>query len=448
MEYDIIIIGAGPAGYVAAIRAGQIGLRTAIIEKENVGGMCLNWGCIPTKSIIESAKVFDKIKNSAEFGIDGIDVSKLSFNWEKTKKRSFGITKKLTAGVKYLLKKNGVEVITGVAKIKSESSILIDNKEYLAKNIIIATGSYPAPVSEKLKDAPVQNLDKLFEIDLIPENIVIYGKGIHAVELSQFFKLIGKSVTIISEEKDFLPKIDEHLITFILKKLKDDGIKLIIGKQIDSYKAGIISVGDEKIKCDKIINCSFRNAIIPESDKTIELTKRGFIKVSNDFETSLKGIYAIGDVTGKSFLAHIASAQGIFVINKIKGIKKGFNQVNYPFNFYTVPEISQIGLTEQDLIAEKVDYKISEFPLSANGKALIEGNTEGSLRILSEKVYGQVLGVQIIAAHATDMISEAAAYMQIEGTVYDVANTIHAHPTVSEIFMEAGFEAVDKAIHK
>lgn len=448
MEYDIIIIGAGPAGYVAAIRAGQVGLKTAIIEKENVGGMCLNWGCIPTKSIIESAKVFDKIKRSSEFGIDGIDTNKLSFNWKKAKTRSTTISKKLTAGIKYLLKKNGVEVIAGTARILDNGSIKVGDNTFTAKNIIIATGSYPAPVSENLKNADVLQLDKLIELDEIPENIVIAGKGIHAVELAQFFRLIGKTVTIISEDENFMPKIDDYLKSFIFKKLKDDGIRLITGKLIDKFEKGNIFIDDEKITCDKIINCSFRKAVTPLSESKIDLTASGFIKINEYFETSAKNIYAIGDVTGKSFLAHMASAQGIFVVNKIKGIKKEFSFSNYPMNFYTSPEIAQLGLTEQELKAEKVDYKVSEFPLSANGKALIEGNTEGFVRILSDKIYGQVLGVQIVAVHATDMISEASALMQIEGTVYDVANTIHAHPTISEIFMEAGFEAVDKAIHK
>ena len=448
MEYDIVIIGAGPAGYVAAIRAGQVGLKTAIIEKENVGGMCLNWGCIPTKAIIESAKKFDKIKNAVDFGIDGVDEFALVFNWAKVKDRSTKITKKLTAGVNYLLKKNGVEIITGEAKISADNTVVIDNRSFKAKNILIATGSKPAKIDTKLDGSPIQCVKHLFQMEEIPNDIVVFGKGVHAIEFAQFFRLIGKTVTLISEDKDFLPYIDEHLQSFILKKLKSDGIELLIGETIDKFKNGHLLIGDKKIKCDKIINCSYRIPIVPVCDSKLELDDNGFIKVDENFETSQKGVYAVGDVNGKSMFAHVASAEGIWLINHLKGITEEFSFANYPINFYTTPEISQIGLTEQQLKDQGVDFKISDFPLSANGKALIEGNTEGYTRILSENKYGQVLGVQIVAAHATDMISEAAAFMRIEGTVYDVAQTIHAHPTVSEVFMEAGFEAVDKAIHK
>ena len=196
-----------------------------------------------------------------------------------------------------------------------------------------------------------------------------------------------------------------------------------------------------------MVNVNSRKAIIPESEVPLELTERGFIKTSNTFETSIKGVYAIGDVSGKSFVAHVASAQGIYIINTIKGIKSNFDSTTYPINMYTVPEIAQIGMTEQYIKSVGIDYKISEFPLSVNGKAMIEGNTEGFLRMLSDKKYGQILGIQIVAANATDMIAEAGAFMNVEASVYDVAKTIHAHPTVSEIYSEAGFAAFDKAIH-
>ena len=196
-----------------------------------------------------------------------------------------------------------------------------------------------------------------------------------------------------------------------------------------------------------LLNINSRKAIIPESDTPLELTERGFIKTSDQFETSIKGVYAIGDVTGKSFVAHVASAQGIYIINSIKGIKSNFDSTTYPLNMYTVPEIAQIGMTEQYIKEVGIDYKVTEYPLSANGKAMIEGNTEGFIRMLSDKKYGQILGIQIVAANATDMIAEAGAFMNVEATVYDVAKTIHAHPTVSEIYMEAGFEAFEDTIH-
>jgi dihydrolipoamide dehydrogenase len=449
MDYDVIIIGAGPAGYVAAIRAGQVGLKTAIIEKQYIGGMCLNWGCIPTKAIIESAKKFDASKHLSEFGVDGIDVSKLTFNWEKAKARSTGITKKLSAGVKYLLKKNGVEIITGTAKINADNSVTIDEKKISAKNIIIATGSRPHAFDKILANAPIIEMENLFTLETIPENIVITGNQVSAIEMAQFFMLIGKKVSLVTNSKTFMMDTDEFLISYIVKKLKSQGIEIYQDALVGKFENGELSItGDKKIKCDLLVNCNSRKAIIPESETDIVLTERGFVQTSDDFETNLKGVYAIGDITGKSFVAHVASAHGVHVINTIKGIKSDFSKRIYPINMYTVPEVAQIGKTEAEIKAEAIEYKITEFPLSANGKAMIEGNTEGFIRMLSDKKYGQVLGVQIVATNATDMIAEAAAFMEIEGTVYDVAQIIHAHPTVSEVYMEAGFDAFEHAIHK
>ena len=448
MEYDLIIIGAGPAGYVAAIRAGQVGLKTALVEKQYIGGMCLNWGCISTKVLLESAKMFDKIKHADEFGIDGIFEHNISFNWEKVKDRSRGISGKLTAGVSYLLKKNGVKIYTGNAKIGEDHAVYIDDIMISAKSIIIATGSKPKAMSKVLANAPIVEIEKLFSLEVIPKNIVVTGNHISSVELAQFFKLIGKKVTLVANSNSFMMGLDNYLVSYITEKLKSEEIDLVLNAFPDKYENGNLYIGKTKIECDLIVNCNSRKPIIPECEIPLELTEWGFIKTSTSFETNIKGIFAIGDVSGKSFLAHLASAQGIHVINYLKGIKVNFDSTIFPINMYTFPEISQIGMTEQHIKEIGIEYKVTEFPLSSNGKAMIEGNTEGFLRMLSDKKYGQVLGVQIVAANATDMIAEANAFMTVEGSIYDIAKTIHAHPTLSEIFMEAGFEAIDKAIHK
>ena len=448
MDYDLIIIGAGPAGYVAAIRAGQLGLKTAIVEKQYIGGMCLNWGCIPSKAILESAKVFEKTKTLSEFGIDGIDLENLSFNWDTVKKRSKKITKKLTAGINFLLKKNGVEVINGTAKIGADKSVYVDGKKITAENIIVATGSKPKKLDNKLEDAPTVEMEKLFDLKEIPENVVVTGNHVSAVEMAQFFKMIGKKVTLVANSDYFLHGIDQFLIDYITKNIASNGIDLITDSFPSKYSEGKVTVGDKKIKCDLLLNCNSRKAVIPESETPLELTDRGFIKTDKDFKTNISGVYVIGDASGKSFVAHMASAQGIHIVNKIKGVKSNFDYSSYPINMYTSPEVSQIGLTEEMIKEEGYEYKINEFPLSANAKALIEGSSEGFIRMLSDKKYGQVLGVQIVAKHATDMIAEAGAYLRMEGSIYDVANTIHAHPTVSEIYFEVGFDAFDKAIHK
>lgn len=447
MEYDVIIIGSGPAGYVAAIRAGQVGLKTAIIEKSFIGGMCLNWGCIPSKAIIESAKYYDRLRMADEFGVEGINQKKLSFNWEKAKNRALDIAKKLTEGVVYLLKKNGVDIIRGEAKITSKNSVTVDNRSIDAKNIIIATGSYPNELEFDIPKDNLLEMEHLYDEKELPSSVAIVGMGGVAVEMAQFFKMIGKEVTLVTPTKSLLPIADKYLDNYIFDKLQKDGVNILVEKNIKEYKNGKLYAGEHEIKCEKVLNASIRGAVLPPSDIDIALDY-GYIKTDENLKTTYENIYAVGDVNGKSFLAHVGSAQGLYVINKIKGIKGAIDLHNYPINIYTNPEMAQIGLTEQELQSENIPYKVSEFPLSANGKALIEGYEDGSVRMLSEKRYGEVLGVQIIAPHATDMIAEAAAFMQIEGTVYDVAKLIHAHPTISEVFMEAGFDAVDKAIHK
>lgn len=447
MEYDVIIIGSGPGGYVAAIRAGQVGLKTALIEKKDIGGMCLNWGCIPSKAVIESAKYFERLKKAEEFGIDGVDLKKVKFNWDKAKKRAINISKKMTGGIEYLLVKNEIDVIKGEAKITSQNTVSVMNRSISAKNIIIATGSYPNDLGVEINEDQLMSLERLYNEPELPESVAVVGQGAVAVEMAQFFSMINKKVTLVSPSETLIPFADQFLNDYIFNRLKKDRVEIIIEANIKGYKEGKLLLQDKEVEAEKVLNASMRGGVLPASDINIELDN-GYISTDEQLKTNYDNIYAIGDVNGKSFLAHASSAQGLFAVNNIKGIKGDMNLHNYPLNIYTNPEIAQIGLTEEELQSENIKYKISEFPLSANGKALIEGYKDGNVRILSEKKYGEVLGVQIIAPHATDMIAEAAAFMQIESTVYDVSRSIHAHPTVSEIFMEAGFDAMDQAIHK
>jgi len=450
--YDLVIIGSGPAGYVAAIRAGQLGLKTAIIEKNLIGGMCLNWGCIPSKAIMESAKLYQRIlKDSSRFGIDGVDKNAIAFNWSKAIKRSDGIVKKLPTGVSFLLKKNAIDVIEGEAKIITANSISVNNRIVECKNIMIATGSKSPAISSKIEGLVIEAIE-LFKERELPENFVITGETPVAVELAQVFSMIGKKVTLLVPGKSILPYADNYVVEQILSILKKERIKVIFDAALVTtdgiYSDGKLKIGGEEIACDIILNGSRRKAIVPQSEIDIAKDENDYIAVDENMQTNVPGIFAVGDVNGLSYYAHIGSAEGMHVVNFIKGIKQKFELKKYPMNMYTMPEAAQIGLTEDEIVAAGYDYKVSDFPMSANGKALTEGNLEGSVRILSDKKYGEVLGVQIIAPHATDMIAEASAYMEMEATVYDIAQTVHAHPTVSEVFMEAGFEAVDKAIHK
>jgi dihydrolipoamide dehydrogenase len=458
MDYDLVIIGAGPGGYVAAIRAGQTGLKTAIIEKSSIGGMCLNWGCIPTKALLESAKRLQAVKKAGDFGVEGFDPKQLTLNWRKAVKRAERIVKRLTKGVQFLLKKNGVEVITGTAAINADKSVSVGNVLYPAKNIIIATGSKPSPLPGSIPAGVLVEVEDLLKLEELPENPVVLGNGPHAVELVQFFNLAGKKVTLVTQEMVLMPQVDPYLREFAGKILKKSKIDAVMSAVVKGYENGelLLEIKSDKegkvekrILCDKVINASVRRAVVPESALKLDM-ENGFVKVSEQLETSAKGIYAVGDVNGRSIFAHAASAQGLFAVNRINGIAQDslFAAEKFPVNIYTHPEMAQAGLTEPQVQQLNSQYKVSEFPLTANGKALTEGETEGFIRMLSDKKYGEVLGVQIISPHATDMIAEASLLMQMEGTVHDVAHTIHAHPTVSEIFMEAGFDAFDQAIHK
>lgn len=454
MDYDLIIIGSGPGGYVAAIRAGQVGLKTALIEKSAIGGMCLNWGCIPTKALLESAGRLEVVKNAASFGVTGIDEKKLSFNWQTAVKRSGGIVRRLTRGIEFLLKKNGVEVIMSAASINADKSVTVENRLLTAKNIIIATGSKPAALPPSIPANVKIEVDELLKLEQLPDPVVVWGGGPHAVELAQFFKIIGKTVVLLAEEEVLIPQADPFLSDYVLKMLKKSKIEVVLSAKIKGFEKGEILVesGAEKMKrvaCDKLVNAATRVAVPLVS--AVEFSQEnGFLRVNNDLQTAVENIYAVGDVNGMCMFAHAASAEGHHVVNVISGIRDegAFMVERFPINIYTHPEMAQVGLTEPQVREANTEYKVSEFPLTANGKALIQGETEGLIRMLSDKKYGEVLGVQVIAPHATDMIAEAAVIMQLEGTIYDVARTIHAHPTISEIFVEAGFDAFDQPIHK
>lgn len=433
MIYDLIIIGSGPAGYVAAIKAGQRGLKTLVIDKKYVGGMCLNWGCIPTKSILESAKMLQKVRSAADFGISGIDTATLSFDWQQAVKRTQQIVSKLSRGIEFLWKKNGVEFLKAEAKILSPTQVEADKRVFETKNILIATGSRPAPRQDFVE---ALNLEELYSLESLPEKPLLVGRGANLVELAQFFNMIGKEPIILADELPLMPSLDSYLESFIQKKLKKDKIPLIPIAEA-TIKDKSIVFKDKEYPFDMAINVSFRDAVLPETVPDITLEK-GFIKTDRFHQSSIPGIYAAGDVNGKSYLAHAASAQALEVIDTIMKVELPREDRSYPLNIYSEPEMAQIGMTEEQIKAAGIDYKVNQYSLNANGKALAEGTSEGFIRILYETKYHEVLGVQMVSEHATDLISEAGILMELEGTTFDLARTIHAHPTVAEVYMDAG----------
>lgn len=433
MVYDLIIIGSGPAGYVGAIKAGQRGLKTLVIDKKYVGGMCLNWGCIPTKSLLESAKMLQKVKSAAEFGITGINPQELAFDWQQAVKRTFQIVSKLSRGIEFLWKKNGVEFLMAEAKILSPTQVEADKRIFETKSILIATGSRPAPRPDFHN---ALSLEELYSLDRLPEKPLLVGRGANLVELAQFFRMIGKEPIILADELPLMPSLDVYLENFIHKKLKKDKIPLIPIREAIIKDKHII-YKEKEYPFDRAINISFRTAVLPEIKPDIAM-EGDFIKTDINHQCSIPGIYAAGDVNGKSYLAHVASAQALEVIDTIMKVQLPVVERTYPLNIYSEPEMAQIGITEAQIKAKGIEYRVNQYSLSANGKALAEGTADGFIRILYETKYNEVLGVQIVAANATDLISEAGILMELEGTTFDLARTIHAHPTVAEIYMDAG----------
>lgn len=445
--FDLIIIGGGPAGYVAAIRAGQLGMKVAVVEKNKLGGMCLNWGCMPSKTFIETAKLFDRLSKAASFGIDGIDKKALGINWKKTVARKDRIVTRLVKGVEFLMKKNNVQVITGLAKIVGDNKVVVEDSEYETKKILISTGSRPERKHyPNLPDEKLVEIDDFFSRDEIPDSFLIDGGRINACEIAHMLRMSGKKVTMVTNEDGLVPFLDKSLREFIIDKFKKNKINVITNAEITKDGVDGVFVGEEFIECAYVINARHRNPVLPEMEGLELELEDGHLRVNEFMQTSSPNIYAAGDCAGQYF-AQIASAMGSAAVNHMNDIKEPLDFGKIPINMYTDPEIASVGMTEDELIEKGIEYKVGNFPLSVNGKAMIEGQTEGFVKILTETKYGEVMGVHIVAAQATDMIAEAVMAIKLESTIEDVARVVHAHPTISETFMEASFIAGDRPVH-
>lgn len=450
-QYDIVVLGAGPGGYVAAIKASQLGAKTAIVEKNALGGVCLNWGCIPTKTLLKSAKVYHYIKNASLFGIDIDDDNKISVNWPNMIKRKNNVVKKLTGGVKVLLDKNGVDTYIGEGKVIDKNTIEVNGEKIQTKNLIIATGSRPfippiKGIEKGLEEGFVLTSKGILDLEELPKKLVIVGGGIIGVEFASLFSELECDVTILEKAPNILINIDADIRKIMLKKLTKQGIKIHtnadvfeINNKTVSYK---INGNAEKVKADKVlISIGTRPNIDSVAHLGLELD-RSAIKTNERLETNIKGVYAIGDVNGKHMLAHVASYEGIVAVENILGKDVKIDYTKVPSGIYTSPEIASVGLTEEEAKAKGIDVKIGQFPLGANGKALAEGESEGFVKVIADKKYGEILGVHIISTNATDMIGELVVTMNLEGTIYDIANSIHPHPSFSEAIMEADRKSV------
>jgi dihydrolipoamide dehydrogenase len=444
--YDVIIIGAGPGGYVAAIKGAQLGLKVAIVEKEELGGICLNHGCIPTKTLLKSAKVYKEILKAASFGIN-LDKSSVTVDWQKMLKRKGLAVKKLTTGVGMLLKKNKVDIINGFAEVLSPTEVKVD-KIYNTKNIIIATGAHAfipniKGVNEGIKSGDIVTYKELLTIDAVPNNLTIVGGGVIGIEFATLFSSLGSKVTII--EKDvILQNVDIELRETYRKILKKNKVKLLENTELLEVRNKKAIVNDLSIEFDTLLMSIGTKPNMRGLEKlNLDTYKLGVV-TNNEMRTNINNIFAIGDVNGKINLAHVASAEGIVAVENIAGKNKVMDYTKVPNGVYGFPEIASVGLTEQELDG---DYKISKFPLAANGRSLSEGDTEGYIKVITDKEYGELIGVHIIASNATELVSEAVVTMELEGTVFELAKSIHPHPTISEVIMEVAQGAIDKPIH-
>ena len=459
-NYDIVILGSGPGGYVTAIRASQLGFKTAIVEKESLGGICLNWGCIPTKALLKSAEVFEYLNHAENYGLE---VENFSKNFEKVINRSRNVANTRSKGVNFLMKKNKIKVYTGFGKVNNDKTINIKNENeentINAKHIIIATGARSREIeSLKRVENKIIGYREAMTLKEQPKEMVIVGSGAIGVEFAYFYNTMGTNVTLIEYEKNIAPIEDKDISKELEKILKKAGLNVltsskVVGSKVVGKKVEITVESDNKeiiINADVVLSAvgiksNIENIGIEEVGIEIENDK---IKVDSFYNTNIENIYAIGDVVLGPALAHVASAEGITCVEKIKGLNPNpIDYNNIPGCTYCKPEIASVGYTEERAISEGYDIKVGKFPFSASGKAQSSGQPEGFVKVIFDSKYGEWLGCHMIGSNVTEMIAEAVVGRKLETTGHEVLKSIHPHPTLSEAVMEAVAEAYDEVIH-
>ena len=459
MDYDITVIGAGPGGYVAAITAAQFDKRVCIIERDEVGGVCLSEGCIPTKTLIKTVRVLDEIRKADELGIKGIDQSKVFADMEKLQTRKKAILAKLTGGVRGLLEGNGVTLIKGSAAFVDQNTVEVDGKMITSDHFIIATGSHtqmPAAIRIDGNSDVITSREALEMVD-IPEKLGIIGGGVIGIELAYIFSALGAQVNVIELTDRILPTVDDEISAMAMKLLEKSGISFRTGAQVQTIRDNTVSF----ICSGQVHENNFTKVImaVGRAPNTAGLNleavgidlEKGAIKTDLSMKTSAKNIYAIGDVTGGSMLAHTASHEGIAAVRNICGSREVVDHNRIPSCIYLEPEIACIGLTEaQARGTQGLDVRgirVGRFPLIGNGKALIDGDTDGFVKVVLDEATEEILGVHIIGANAAEMIGGIAVAMTAEATAGEVINAVFPHPSVSESIPEAFLSAYGKAIH-
>ena len=457
-DFDLVVIGAGPGGYVAAIRAAQLGLNTAIIERDAVGGVCLNWGCIPSKSLLRNAQVLNTVKNAKAFGIQ---YDNLSIDFNSAIDRSRQVVSRLTTGVEYLLKKNSVELIKGTAVLEDSRTISIaeSNRSLTTDNVIIATGAR----QRSLPSMPIDHETVITSKDALnlrnlPEKIVIIGAGATGVEFSHIYNSYGVEVVLIELMDRIVPNEDEEISAELQKSFNDKGIQSIIGASVESIETSMgqatVNIQSEtdtsSINCDKVLVAVGVQANTDGIglENTGVVTDKGFISVGPNMETNVTGIYAIGDVTGQMLLAHVASAQAVTAAEYIGGINPP--QLDYglmPKAIYCEPQIASFGLTETQAKEQGISIKIGKFPFAASGKAIALAETDGLIKLIVDDEIGEIIGAHMIGSEVTELLGELSMVRLLEGTSTELGWLVHPHPTISETLKEAALDTFGEAIH-
>ncbi len=463
-KYNIAVLGGGPGGYVAAIRAGQLGLKTVVIDKDRLGGICLNWGCIPTKSLLKNAEIYDIIKNHGEDF--GISAKELTFDFTKIIKRSRNISEKITNNVEILVKKNKVDRIRGFGKLVSKNQIDIFDESgkkiqsVNADKIIIATGASPRSVPSIPIDK--KNIITSTEAMILPEQpkeFIVIGAGAIGIEFAYFYNVLGTKVTVIEMLDSILPIEDKDLSDTLARSFRKRGIEIYTKSTVEKAEVKgnkvevTIKIDGEikKLSADKVLSAIGVTGNVKGfglEELGVELYKNHIKVNKSTYETSVKGIFAIGDVIGPPWLAHVASAEGIHCVEKIKGMNPP--DINYeaiPGCTFCQPQVASVGLTEAQAKEKGFEVKVGKFPFMASGKAFAVGEREGFVKFVTDAKYGEILGVHIIGAEATELIAEATLAKTLEATTESVIKTIHAHPTLSESVMEAASAVYGESVH-